>query len=203
MKASELAKKVGLSQSQIAKRAVTIPGHRTTASGRHFFESCPALDYWIEEQQSPPLTPSQRVARCRQRRREQEEKQRLSAAGKPPAFTKEFIRSANRIRHWGLIIQSLRGRPRFDESWFQNHRTDFPAEMDEMTARFCTRVATTFTTNKIQSSVECSTYLEMPQRAQQEAKRRQLNFNCQLLPKADLTIAGLFRFRGQLHSTER
>jgi hypothetical protein len=49
MKASELAKELNLSRSQIARRAVTIPGHRLTRGGHHRFLDCPKLQRWIKE----------------------------------------------------------------------------------------------------------------------------------------------------------
>lgn len=50
MTASELAKKVGRTRGQIARIAETIPGHRLTRGGQHYFTDCPKLRQWISEQ---------------------------------------------------------------------------------------------------------------------------------------------------------
>ena len=49
LRTSELASRVGLSRSQIARLALHIPAHRLTRGGHHFFRDCPALHDWICE----------------------------------------------------------------------------------------------------------------------------------------------------------
>jgi hypothetical protein len=50
MRASELAKKVGLTRTHIARIAETIPAHRITKGGHHYFLDCPELQVWIKKQ---------------------------------------------------------------------------------------------------------------------------------------------------------
>jgi hypothetical protein len=50
-KASDLAAEVGLSRSQIARRASEIPGHRRTKGGHWRFRDCQKLRDWILKNQ--------------------------------------------------------------------------------------------------------------------------------------------------------
>jgi hypothetical protein len=60
MKASELAKRVGRSRSQIARIAASIPGHKMTRGGHHYFMDCPALQLWLDEEREQRLEASKR-----------------------------------------------------------------------------------------------------------------------------------------------